>query len=214
LFFLFDTLVGSGEPLEDVAEAEVQELVRAARAGDAGAASRLYGVMVVPVYRATRPLCSSDADAEDVVQEAFVKAFAALDRYVPRPGTRFLGWLLTIALNDARKQVARDRRRRRIVTSEGETRREEHGPTPERDVLERQQKQRLLSALAELSERDRQIVSLRYGAGLEADEVAALCETSAANVRKVCERQRKRLLTLLSEPSAPHDAPNPEPGDD
>ncbi len=58
-------------------------------------------------------------------------------------------------------------------------------------------KQALLKALAELPERDRKIVCLRYGAELSAEEVEEVTHVSAANVRKICERQRKALLERL-----------------
>ncbi len=60
----------------------------------------------------------------------------------------------------------------------------------------------VLAALATLPERDRQVVSLFYGAELSAEEVADVLGLSASNVRKICERQRKALLTALGEGEA------------
>ena len=57
----------------------------------------------------------------------------------------------------------------------------------------------LLAALAELPERERRAVSLRYGAELPAAEVAELLGLSEANVRKICERARARLAERLGE---------------
>lgn len=51
-------------------------------------------------------------------------------------------------------------------------------------------------------------MTLRYGAGLTAVEVGAICEQSPANVRKICERQRTILLERLSS-SLPREPPAP-----
>ena len=65
-------------------------------------------------------------------------------------------------------------------------------------MLDAEARGRLLRALEALPKRDREVLSLRYGADLEASEVAAACALSAANVRKICERQRRRLLAELT----------------
>ena len=190
MFAVFATLWVGPEPTA-ADEAEVQSLVRAARVGNARAARRLYELHVARVYRAVRGLCASDADAEDVTQDAFVDALSSLARYTPRAGARFIGWLVTVALNRARKQRAAAARTEPI--DEGA---ERHGGSEEEVVRRRA----LLDALATLPERDRHVVSLFYGAELSAEEVAAAVGISAANVRKNCERQRKHLLERLEQP--------------
>jgi DNA-directed RNA polymerase specialized sigma subunit len=52
--------------------------------------------------------------------------------------------------------------------------------------------------LAELNERERMVLTLRYGGDLNATEVGAITKLSAANVRKLCERLRGRLGTRLA----------------
>ena len=61
-----------------------------------------------------------------------------------------------------------------------------------------ERKNALLEALAELPERDRAVLSLRYGGELSAPEVAQALGLSAANVRKICERRRAELLAKLA----------------
>jgi RNA polymerase sigma-70 factor (ECF subfamily) len=194
MFFVFATLMG-GEA-GPVDEAEVVSLIDAARVGNPRAARRLYSLHVTQLYRALRPLCRSDADAEDAVQAAFVDALSHLSRYAPRAGRRFLSWLVTLGLNRVRKSF---RSSSRVETdSEAVNAELERDPATNEDTQVR--RSALLQALATLPERDRQVVSLFYGAALSADEVAELTGVSASNVRKICERQRKALLTLLGEP--------------
>lgn len=168
-------------------EEEVQRQVRAARLGNASAARRLYDACAHRVYRAVRPLCVSDADAEDATQDAFIDALTHLHRYTPHEGTRFVGWVATLGLNRARK------RRAKVDKHEAKTV-DEAVPSGEEQAL---LKRSLLAALSTLPERERQAVSLRYGAELEATEVAELLGLSSDNVRKICERAKAKLAEQL-----------------
>lgn len=194
MWLLFASFVGV-EPDRPVDDEEVQRLVRSARVGNALAARRLYALHVRRLFRAVRPLCASEAEAEDVVQEAFLKALGALTRYEPREGSRFIAWLTTIGLNTASKHARGRRRSVELSPERLEVLRGAEGEDPEKRAL----RDALLSALAELPERERRILSLRYGAELTSAEVARLAGVSEANVRKICERQRRRLLERLTE---------------
>jgi RNA polymerase sigma-70 factor (ECF subfamily) len=165
--------------------------------GNATAVHRLYELHVGRVFKVARSVCRSEADAEEVTQDSFVDALSRLNRFEPRPDARFIGWLLTLTLNRARKL-------RRQQGQADATRSIDVHPlagTDARGVEEQTilRRRALLRALDELPERDRKVVALFYGAELTADEVASVVGVSAANVRKICERQRVRLLSLLEE---------------
>jgi RNA polymerase sigma-70 factor, ECF subfamily len=189
---------------EAPAESEVQELVRRAQEGKRAAATALYRLHVRRVFRTVRPLCSSAAEAEEVVQDAFVKAFTrgALERYRPRSGARFISWLLTIALNTARKR-ARSAARRFVPTAQEELERlGDRGlerDDADLDQARAAQERVLVVALAELEPRDREVLTLRYAAGLSASEVGELCGLGEANVRKLCQRRREQVLRRVRE---------------
>jgi len=186
-------------------EAQVRAHVHSVAEGDADAGAALYRATVVPIFRAVRPLCRSEQEAEDVVQETYAKALEAIGRYREEPRARFLSWLMTIALNVARKRVRL--RRREVVSTEVATSRTDEMGSHDADAGEQIDRARgakaLLTALDELPERQREIVTLRYGAELSAKEVAEACDLTESNVRKVCERQRKvlaaRIESLLGE---------------
>ena len=198
---------GAGGPDEE----QVQRWVDLARQGDSLAARRLYRMYVGRLFRVVRPLSSSDADAEDAVQDAFVAALGHLDRYQRRPGTRFVAWLVTIALNTARKQARRTQRWRPLSPERVASLQEGDGVDGAgagdglADALDRRRLgEALLRALSGLPERERRIVVLRYGGELNATEVGALVGEQPATVRKICQRQRERLLERLTrEPGAP-----------
>ncbi len=190
-------LGGDAEPLD---ESAVLELVDLARTGDRVARQRLYRQCVGRVFRTVRGLLRSDAEAEDVTQDAMLTALTSLHRYSPRSETRFIAWVTTIAVNTARRRF---RRRRPELTATGEL---PDVPSNEADLGDdldgKRRRTALLQALAELTAPEREIVSLRYGAELNATEIAVLTGKDAANVRKLLERARARLgeriETLLS----------------
>lgn len=196
---VFASLLPAGDVHPPPVEVEVQRLVRAARLGSAPAAGRLYDALIARVYRAVRPLCDSDADAEDATQDAFVDAFTHLERYEARPGIRFVAWVVTVALNRARR--TRDRARRAEPRAPAELLGlGEAAARPEPDPSERLAlRVALLEALARFPARDREVLALYHGAELTAAEVGRAVGTSAANVRKICERRRRELQLTLEE---------------
>jgi RNA polymerase sigma-70 factor (ECF subfamily) len=166
-------------------------LVAEARAGDPGARRRLYTQHVDQVFRTVRGMLHSDADAEDVTQDALLTMLTSLGKYSPRPDARFATWVTTIAINTLRRRF---RRRRPELTATGDLPEQADDRTDPVDDLDRaRQRRALLLALRELPERDRTIVSLRYGSDLNASEIAPIAGIDAATVRKILERSRTRL---------------------
>jgi RNA polymerase sigma-70 factor (ECF subfamily) len=87
------------------------------------------------VHRFARRLCSTGSDADDLVQETFLRAYRAWDTYTP--GTQARSWLFTICRNAFVRERQRERRRREVMlqaagglSSDGE-----HGPVTERPLL-------------------------------------------------------------------------------
>jgi RNA polymerase sigma-70 factor (ECF subfamily) len=185
---LSSRLGGDAEPLDDRA---IAHLVEQARAGDSGARRTLYTQHVDRVFRTVRAMLRSDADAEDVTQDAPLAMLTSLHSYQPREDARFAAWVMTIAINTARRRF---RRRRPEVTDTGELPDAAADALDPGDDLDRRQERRaLLIALRELPERERTIVSLRYGAELNATDIGAAMDLDPANVRKLLERARSRL---------------------
>src|SRR5438046_2880222 len=117
------------------------------------------------LYRTARRLTREQADAEDLVQETFLKAFRAADRF--EPGTNLRAWLFTILHNTARNR-ARDRARDTVsVDSEAVERAAEQGPaggpveTPETLMLQAVLAPDIQAAIDDLPEAFRRAVWLR-----------------------------------------------------
>jgi RNA polymerase sigma-70 factor (ECF subfamily) len=180
-------LGGDAEPL---AEHAIQRLVEQARAGDTGARETLYVQHVDRVFRAMRGMLRSDADAEDVTQDAMLTMLTSLGKYRPRADARFASWVMTIAVHTARRRF---RRRRPELTATGDLPETPDGTDPADDLDRARRRRALLLALAELPERERVVVSLRYGAELNASEIGAAMSIAAPTIRKMLERARTRL---------------------
>jgi RNA polymerase sigma-70 factor (ECF subfamily) len=180
-----------GGDSERLPEDAIALLVEQARAGDAGARRRLYTQHVDIVFRTVRGILRSDEDAEDVTQDALLTMLTSLGRYKPRPDARFATWVTTIAINTARRRF---RRRRPELTATGEMPdTPADAPDPVGDLDRARQRRALLIALSEVPERERTIVCLRYGAELNASEIATIVGLEPATVRKTLERTRTRL---------------------
>ena len=185
---LASRLGGDAQPLD---EPSIQRLVEQARAGDRVAAQRLYRQHVDRVFRAVRGMLRSNAEAEDVTQDAMLTVLTSLHRYAPRSDARFSAWVVSIAMNTARRRF---RRQHPELTDTGELPDvADEDAEPERSVDMARERAALLHALAELEPKDREMVSLRYGAELNASEIAQVVKVEPANVRKILERARERL---------------------
>ncbi len=91
---------------------EIEDLVRRAREGDVDAFEEIYRQHAGRVYGLCRRLAGDPARAEELAQEAFLRAWTKLESY--RPGTRFVAWLskvaINVALSDARSRTRRGKR--------------------------------------------------------------------------------------------------------
>jgi RNA polymerase sigma-70 factor (ECF subfamily) len=180
-----------GGDAERLPEETILRLVEQARAGDAGARRSVYTQHVDLVFRTVRGMLHSDADAEDVTQDALLTVLTSLSKYTPRADARFATWVTTVAINTLRRRF---RRRRPELTATGELPETPDHVADPGDGLDRaKERQALLVALGELPDRERTIVSLRYGADLNASEIAAIVGVEGATVRKILERARARL---------------------
>jgi RNA polymerase sigma-70 factor (ECF subfamily) len=189
LFAVLSSRFGGG--VEALPEEAIARLVDDARAGDADARQALYLQHVDRVFRTVRGMLPSDADAEDVTQDAMLTVLTSLHKYRPRPDARFAAWVTTVAVNTARRRF---RRRRPELTDTGDLPETAGQAADPADDLDRARRRRaLLIALAELSERERAVVSLRYGADLNASEIGACLRSEPAAIRKTLERARTRL---------------------
>jgi RNA polymerase sigma-70 factor (ECF subfamily) len=170
--------------------------------------TRLYHELIRPyersVYRMALSFVKNEADAEDVVQEAFLKAFSGLARF--RFEASFSTWLISITLNEARTRLRRNTASRTQSLDESEEEGGTISPALLRDwreipseVMERHEVRDILrQAVDALPVRYRQVLVLRELEDLSTDETAALLEITAANVKVRLHRARMMLQKQLA----------------
>ncbi len=190
----------SGGP--DGASAAESELVRRAQAGDRDAYGDLVTIHQAAAFRVAFLLLGSSADAEDVGQEAFVKAYLAISRF--RPGSPFRPWLLQIVGNEARnRRRAAGRRAGMLARAMAAVR----GGAPsglepavgsaELAVLSGETRDEVRGALLRLREEERMVVALRYLLDLSEAETAVSLGVPAGTVKSRLHRGLARMRDEL-----------------
>jgi RNA polymerase sigma-70 factor (ECF subfamily) len=148
---------------------------------------------VTRVYQYLRTRVESEEEAKDLTQQVFLRALEALPRYRAR-GTPFGAWIFQIA-----RHIATDSYRRRkrnvswdllpdVVPSSPEQ-------NPETVLLRQEARLRLQHMLTGLHPYKRELLALRFAAGLSSGEIAQVVGKSPASVKK----QLTRLLHTLKE---------------
>jgi RNA polymerase sigma factor (sigma-70 family) len=166
-----------------------------------GAFPDLVRALQDPVFSGVLRLTRDRADAEEITQEAFVRAYGALERY-PAEQVRGLAlrpWLWTIALNLCRNR-ARSRRRRPAEVALGDHDGRATGSTEDEAIAAADHAWR--RRLETLAEPVRAAVVLRHVVGLGYDEIAAALDRPTGTVKSDVHRGIERLRTLLIEEGA------------
>ena len=138
--------------------------------------------------------------AEEVVQDAFVKAYRALWRF--RPGAPFKPWLLRIVANEARNRVRSTGRRHALELRLAEGYRPGGAaPSPEAAAVAAEDRRRLLSMVNALSEEDRMVIASRYFLELSGEETAEALGIPEGTVKSRLSRALARLRERVGEVS-------------
>jgi len=160
-------------------------------AGDLDAYGELVARYTAVAHRAAA-LSGAGADAEDVVQDAFVKAFRKLRTF--RAGEPFKPWLLRIVVNEA-SNLRRSLHRRGALALR--TARTGTVDGPENDVLGEERRDALLTAVRALPDRDRLVLTCRYFLELSEAETAQVLGWPAGSVKSRTARALARLRNRL-----------------
>lgn len=171
-------------------------LAARAAAGDHEA----YATLIRPheriAYRVAAAITGWNVDAQEAVQNAYVKAYRSLRSF--RAEAPFRPWLLRIVVNEAHN-VRRSERRQEGLEARAASQHQTPAAGADETVLAREEVATVLGALARLSDADRLVVALRYFAELPDEEAAALAGVSTGAYRVRLVRARRRLQALLEE---------------
>lgn len=178
-------------------------LVQRARAGEYGAFEKLFERHRTLVYRFAYQMVGRRDDAEDLAQEAFVRAYQNLDRY--RDEAKFTTWLLRIVSNLCTDQARMSNRRGHLELQEATGGLEwmtiGHFEDPVKNLDEERRRGALRKALAALPAHHRSVIVLRDLEEREYTEIASIlgCTVGGAKLRVLRARRalRDRIAPLL-----------------
>ncbi len=197
---------GLAEPLSD------EDLMARAQAGDSSAFGELYARYREPISRYVNRILRDREIGDDVTQETFCRAFSARDSFDPQ--ARFSAWLYAIAHNlcvnelrrrQARPNVSLNTTVRIALTDQDSEDVELHetiadpGDSVEQR-LERKEIQGLIQrATQRLSDRQRQVVTLRFHQGLKYAEIREQIGCSIGTIKSRLHHAVRRIRRIIDE---------------
>jgi RNA polymerase sigma factor (sigma-70 family) len=179
-----------GRPTEDA------EAIARARGGDVAAYEELVRRYQDVALRTAYLVCP-ETEADDAVQEAFLKAYAALARF--RDGAPFRPWLLRIVANEARNRRRSAGRRTGLAQRAAEVAGPAVEPSPEHSYLAAEERSALFSAINMLRDEDREVIGARFLLELSEAETAEALGIPRGTVKSRTSRALGRLREALAD---------------
>jgi len=187
---------------------DTDDLIRRAQSGDAGAFEELIRNYDRAVLGLAMHLTKSKEDAQDIYQEAFLRAYRNLGRF--RFECSFYTWMHRIVTNLCLDRLRYNQRRNRAIepdfSEEGDEqdpldRLPDHRPgaSPERSLMNRELRERVASALGDLSPKERIVFELKHYHGLRLRTIAGFFDTSEGVMKNTLFRATHKLRVALAE---------------
>ena len=180
-------------------------LITRIRAGDREAAGTLIGRYYDDCWRFAYRMVGERADAEDVVQETFLRALRGLERY--REQERFRAWLFCILANRCRTVLVQRRRKATRFVSDDRVDRmvvvSDNDPSDDGDGTPAYPPEQLADALqvalGQLGPRYREAFLLKHAEGMEYTQMAMITGASVSALKMRVKRACETLRPLLEE---------------
>lgn len=171
------------------------ELVRLLQNGDMGAFDQLFNRHQELVYNVARKMMGNEDDAQDLLQEVFLRVYEKIDKFKPKPAS-FSTWLYRLTVNLCIDELRKQKKDATIVPLE-EALSEMQADTPEDNALSGDLERQVYKALDSLREKERVIIILRYMEGLSHEELAQVFKCSVGRVKSRLHEARHKLRTIL-----------------
>lgn len=187
----------------DLAAANELDLTNQARQGDHAAFTELVNRYARKVFRLARHITQNDQDAEDVLQDTFLKAYSRLDQF--QGNSKFYTWLMRIGVNEALMRLRRRKGSQTVSldddleTGDGSIPREipSEESDPEENYGREELRESLERAIDGLSESYRAVFLLRDVEGFSTEETAQMLDLSVSAVKSRLLRARLQLRGKL-----------------
>ena len=184
-----------------MAETE-KDLIRRVKNGDQDAFGQLVLTHQNKVYTLCVHMVTNREEAEDLAQEAFLKAWRNLDSF--QEESSFATWMHRLTTNVCLDHLRKQARRQNISTAvslddeeSGWTEPVDHTQDPQRRLEQREQRELLAKALNELPEHYRRLIIMREVSGLSYQEIADALDADLGTVKSGISRARERLRKIL-----------------
>jgi len=179
------------------------ELVAQTRAGERAAFNELVERHARKIFRTARHITKNDEDAEDVLQEAFLKAYTRLDQF--QGDAQFYTWLTRIAVNESLMRLRKHRNSKTVSLDEQLETEDSHisrevasdGPNPEQTYRQEETRKVVEDAIDSLAEGYRAVFVLRDVEGFSTEETGQMLELSISAVKSRLLRARLQLREKL-----------------
>lgn len=171
-----------------------QALARRAQS-DPAAFARLYDHYLRRVYNYMRYRLPDAQTADDLTAQVFYRALESLDRYNAEQAP-FGAWLFGIAHHVVNDHF-RYQKRMNWLSLDSLRHRFSLNPQPEEAFIQSERQRSVLQAVARLTERERDIVALKFGGSLNNRQIAELTGLSASNVGVILYRAMKQIKATL-----------------
>ncbi|MCP5098803.1 MAG: RNA polymerase sigma factor [Chloroflexi bacterium] len=172
---------------------QLDNLVQRCQLGELAAFSELFHHVEARVYRLAMTILQNEQDAEDAVQDVYLRIFERIKSYSGEAA--FMTWLTTIVVNICRDKLRRHKVRRAL--SLDWLRNRASGYDLVEDVAQRQQQRQLWTLVNQLDEKHRFPVILHYHERIPCDEVATILKIRTSTVYSRLNTARHRLRVML-----------------
>lgn len=183
--------------MNDLARQDERLLIARAQRGDTAAFEVLVTHHAQLVYNLALRTLQNQQEAEDVAQEAFVRAWRGLPRF--RAEARFQTWLYRIVTNLCYNRLPRLRQELEVLPQDEVDGLPDGRLGVETAVISQQQQQQLFQAIDNLSESYRLLITLRHLQQMSYDEIAEAMAMPLGSVKTGIFRARRQLRQMLTE---------------
>jgi RNA polymerase sigma-70 factor (ECF subfamily) len=185
---------------------DTNDLIRRHQRGQPGAMDALFNRYKDYVYRIAFFMTRNSGDAEEVVQETFIDVLRALPRYDVNGPARFETWLYRVTINRCQMRL----RRQHFPSADWDEVAEQverivNGHThhnPEAATLHRERAAALWRAVDSIPDAHREVIILRYQAGLSYAEIAQVLKLDQGTVKSRLHHAHKKLEAILTQAEA------------
>lgn len=172
-----------------------EKIIARARRGDADAFEQLVVAYRDQVFRLALRMCGSEADADEVAQEAFLSAWKALPNF--RGESQFSTWLYQLTTHAAIDLMRREKRQ--IAAADiTEVSAADPAPSPQQQAEQSEQREIVRDAILQLAPEQREVVVLRFMEELSYEEIGAVLKLPSGTVKSRLNRAKAQLKDILS----------------